>query len=264
MKYAFSTLGCPEWPWQEILSTAKDLGFNGIELRGLGNEIYAPKIKLFSEEHMESTQSSLKRLGLEIPCITSASYLFDERNFDEAIKEGKDYIDLAASLRSPYIRVLGDKNPEPGDYVDDELVRKGLKILGAYATGKNVTVLIESNGVYGDSNRLLHLVASIENPSVGVLWDIHHPYRFYGEAVSQTYANLKHYIKYVHVKDSVNDNGKIKYKMMGYGDVPVHEVINLLKNNNYTGYVSLEWVKRWNSELEEPGVVFSNFINFIK
>ena len=36
MKLSFSTLGCPEWSWNEILATAKDMGFDGIEIRGVG------------------------------------------------------------------------------------------------------------------------------------------------------------------------------------------------------------------------------------
>ncbi len=32
MKISFSTLGCPGWSYEDILSTAKDLGFNGIEI----------------------------------------------------------------------------------------------------------------------------------------------------------------------------------------------------------------------------------------
>lgn len=52
--------------------------------------------------------------------------------------------------------------------------------------------------------------------------------------------------------------------MIGEGDVPIDKAINLLIKDNYTGYISLEWVKRWFSELEEPGVVFLGFINKIK
>ena len=35
MKTAFSTLGCPGWSWDEIFATAKDLGLDGIEVRGV-------------------------------------------------------------------------------------------------------------------------------------------------------------------------------------------------------------------------------------
>lgn len=37
MKISFSTLGCPEFGWRDIYSLAKDFGFDGIEVRGLGD-----------------------------------------------------------------------------------------------------------------------------------------------------------------------------------------------------------------------------------
>ena len=36
MKLAFSTVGCPDYNWTEIYSMAKDLGFQGIEMRVTG------------------------------------------------------------------------------------------------------------------------------------------------------------------------------------------------------------------------------------
>jgi len=37
MKIGFSTLGCPDWTLSEILATAKDLGYNGVEIRGIAS-----------------------------------------------------------------------------------------------------------------------------------------------------------------------------------------------------------------------------------
>ena len=56
----------------------------------------------------------------------------------------------------------------------------------------------------------------------------------------------------------------VKYKMTGYGDVPVAQAVKLLAKDNFDGYISYEWVKRWCAELEDPGVAFSHFINYIK
>ena len=47
MKLAFSTLGCPEFGWSDVYSMAKDLGFQGIEVRGLGDELFERKMKVF-------------------------------------------------------------------------------------------------------------------------------------------------------------------------------------------------------------------------
>ena len=48
MKICFSTLGCPEWSFSEIVSVASDLGYNGIEIRGIQNELYVPAMEPFS------------------------------------------------------------------------------------------------------------------------------------------------------------------------------------------------------------------------
>ena len=59
-------------------------------------------------------------------------------------------------------------------------------------------------------------------------------------------------------------NGKTSYRIMGYGDVPIKEALTILKDDGYDGYLTMEWVKRWNRELEEPGVVFAHFPYFIR
>ncbi|MBE6854860.1 MAG: sugar phosphate isomerase/epimerase, partial [Ruminococcus sp.] len=41
MKIGFSTIACPEYSWTDIYTMAKDLGFDGIEIRGLGNDFSA-------------------------------------------------------------------------------------------------------------------------------------------------------------------------------------------------------------------------------
>ena len=56
MKLAFSTLGCPNWDLKDIFTTAKDLGYKGVEIRGVSRDIYAPSMKAFTED-MEQTKA---------------------------------------------------------------------------------------------------------------------------------------------------------------------------------------------------------------
>ena len=77
------------------------------------------------------------------------------------------------------------------------------------------------------------------------MWDIHHPYRYFGEDPKTTVENLGSYIRHVHAKDSVVENGRIVYKMMGEGDLPVYDMLDALTAIDFDGFVSLEWVKRW-------------------
>jgi fatty-acyl-CoA synthase len=263
MKFGFSTLGCPGWLWKEIVSAAKDLGYDGIEMRGLGDEIYLPRVKTFAPANIPNILAELQKLNLEIPCLTTGAFLFDPARKDDAIREIRDYLDLAGQLKVPYIRVLGDKEPDPGP-ADQALVEENLRAILPEAVRRGVVLLLESNGVYANSGALKALMEKINHPNLAVLWDIHHPYRYYQEPVQTTYAALKPWIRHVHIKDSVMEGGKTVYRMVGQGDVPIRETLNLLKSDGYPGYVVLEWVKRWNKELEEPGIVFSHFLNTVK
>lgn len=263
MKIAFSTLGCPDFDWSDIYSMAKDLGFDGIEIRGLGKDIFAVKAQPFTEAELPNTIRKLKELRLEIPCLSSGCCLkFTEKaeqNHDEIVQ----YIELASKLGTPYIRILADLEPQPDGEVDDEAVLAALRRLIPIAEEKGVTLLIETNGVYTDTKRLSELLANAASDAVGALWDVHHPYRFAGESPDATVKNLGAYIKYVHVKDSVMQDDKVSYRLMGEGDLPMDGFMMALRSINYDGYISLEWVKRWANDLSDAGIVFPHFVNYM-
>lgn len=244
MKLAFSTLACPNFSWPEIYSMAKDIGFDGIEIRGLGNDIFAVKSPPFTEEQLPETLRKLNALRLEIPCLSSACCLKFAEKVEENKKEITEYIKLAQKISAPYIRVLADLAPMPEGEVDDNIVLDQLRELIPLAEEAGVTLLIETNGVYADTSRLRKLLEQLSSDAVAALWDMHHPYRFMGEQPEETVQNLGAYIKYVHVKDSVMQDGQVQYRMMGEGDLPIREMMRALQSICYEGYVSLEWVKR--------------------
>ena len=66
MKLSFSTLGCPRWTLKEIVATAKDLGFGGVEIRGIGDKINALEIPEFSDAEIEQTKEKIAQTGLVI------------------------------------------------------------------------------------------------------------------------------------------------------------------------------------------------------
>ena len=264
MKIAFSTLGCPDFDWTDIYSMAKDLGFEGIEIRGLGKEIFAVKAQPFTESQLPETVEKLAKLRLEIPCLSSGCCLKFPEQAEANYREIVDYITLAAKLGTDYIRILADLEPHPAGEVDDEVVLTALRRLAPLAEANGVTLLVETNGVYADTNRLRNLLDQVGSDAVAALWDLHHPYRFAGEKPETTVQNLGAYIKYVHIKDSVVEDGAVKYKMMGEGDLPIDDMMLALRSINYEGYISFEWVKRWAAELSDAGVVFPHYTNFME
>ncbi|MDO4730945.1 MAG: TIM barrel protein, partial [Clostridia bacterium] len=211
MKKAFSTLGCPTWSFNEIVSVAKDIGMNGIEIRGLGYQMYAPALSIFSERNIDKTISVLKRTGIEIPMLTTSCDL-SVSDFENCLNEANDYINLAKKIGTPYIRIMCQNSAKPGKDIDIDLIAKRYKEICNIAKDTTVTPLIETNSHLANSDKMLEFLAKADCENMGVLWDFHHPYRFFNESIEYTFNNLSKYIKYVHFKDSVmKDDGKVEY-----------------------------------------------------
>ena len=258
MKISFSTVGCPHWSWSDIQAAASDLGYQGIEVRGIGEDLFLPDIKIFREENWAKACESLKKHNLTIACLAADVYLHEkDRDVEQDLAK---YLALAKGLGVPGIRVLGDSWGWPGENVDTALVEARLKALAPAAEKAGVGLWVETNGVYADTARLKALLETVSSPAVQAVWDIHHPFRYFGESVETTVANIGPYIRHVHLKDADMTDGKITYKMLGYGSLPVLETLKALKALDYDGYLSMEWVKRWNEGLEDAGIAFPHFI----
>ncbi len=266
MKISFSTLGCPRWSWAEITATAGDLGYDGVEVRGVGKDISVPSVPAFSDEKLADTMAGMERLKLRIPCLDSDCCIHLRENEQHTTREVHAYVDLARKLQVPYVRVMAAAPvPQPTGSVDEGYVRERAVTLGQYAQKSGVTLLIETHGVWSDSEKLARLLSTVAMPSVAALWDVHHPFRFMGEAPQITFDNLKPWIKHTHIKDSVpmGEHG-FRYALPGFGDVPLDETVRVLEDGGYEGFYSLEWVKRWDTTLEEPGIVFAHFAQYMR
>ncbi len=261
MKIAFSTLGCPNYSWKDIRAMAKDLGFEGIEVRDIGDERTSSP---FSPENCEETIKKLRASNLEVPCLSTGCVLKDTDKREENTAEIEKYIEVAAKIGTPFIRILGDRKAGPEGEVDDALVAEELKRYVPKAEQFGVTLLVETNGVYADTERLCNLLNEIASDNVAALWDVHHPYRYFGETPEKTLTNLGAYIKYIHIKDSVIDeNGNVAYRMLGEGDLPIDAIMSALRSINYEGYVTLEWVKQWAEDLLSAGIVFPQYVDYM-
>ena len=265
MKISFSTLGCPRWSWQEITATACDLGYQGVEIRGVGKDISVPSVPAFSDASLPRTLSELKRLNLTIPCLTSDCCIHLRETEAATAAEIEAYVVLAEKLGAPYVRIMATAPvPQPIGQVDEGYVRERAIALGEMAGKHGVKLLIETHGVWSDSEKLARLLSTVASDSVGALWDVHHPYRFMGEKPETTFQNLKPWLCHTHFKDSVGSAEEYHYALPGFGDLPLANVVRTLKEGGYDGYYSLEWVKRWDTTLEEPGIVFAHFANFMR
>ncbi len=264
MKLSFSTLGCPEWDFSDIIATACDLGYNGIEIRGVKNVLDGTRIPQFSPQNAEKTKELLAKKNLEVACLTSACYIHDKNTQEDTMYQAKAYVDTASDMGITNLRVLADYGPSQSGDLDTDYVATQLREIAKYAKDKKVTVLVETNGYYANSNRMAELIEKTGESNVGVLWDIHHPFRFFNETPEYTISKIGKLVRHVHIKDSVADANGSRYTMIGMGDIPIKDCVLKLIETGYDGYFSLEWLKRWDLSLEEPGIAFSAYASFMK
>lgn len=261
----FSTLGCPSWQWTKILDYAKAHDFSAFELRGLLGTMDLPTRPEFQPDRIAQCKRDVASRNLKIACVSSSAELHhaDPEKRQQQIADAKRFIDLAASLGAPNVRVFGNKIEGPRDQVLAR-VASGLHDLGAYAGGRGITVIIESHGDFTDSPTLSEILTRADSPSVGLLWDAHHTFVSGKEDPQFTVDKLGRYIRHTHLKDSVPTADGRRYVLTGRGDVPVRKQIEVLAATGYTGCYTFEWEKVWHPELEEPEIAFADFAEFMR
>src|SRR5436190_22221368 len=72
---AFSTLGCPAWPWKTILDQADRLGYAAIELRGVAGEMDLTKVPELSGSQLPATKKSLDALGIAVSDLGASAQM---------------------------------------------------------------------------------------------------------------------------------------------------------------------------------------------
>jgi sugar phosphate isomerase/epimerase len=258
----FSTLGCPQWSWPQILDFASAHGFRAIELRGLQDKVDITQHPDLAPARLPEVKQQLADRGLTVVCLGASARMHET---DAAVRaaqldEAARYIDLAHGLGAPYVRVFGDKYT-PG--VAREAVRAHiadtLRKVGGRARDQGVTVLIESHGDFTDSPSLLEILQRADSPAVALLWDAHHTFVASHEEPEDTVRQLGTWIRHTHLKDSIAAGTGRRYVLTGTGEVPVKRQIEALAKTSYRGYYSLEWEKRWHPEIEEPEVAIRQY-----
>jgi sugar phosphate isomerase/epimerase len=260
----FSTLGCPQWTWLQVLDFAAAHGYATVELRGIQTNMDLTQVPELASDRLAETKRQLAARGLAVSCLGASAHMHEMDPAKHAVQldEGRRFIDLAQALGAPYVRVFGDRYVAgvPRETMLAHIAR-GLRDLGDYAQPRGVTVVIESHGDFTDSPALLDILQRADSPAVALLWDAHHTFVSGKEAPEDTVRQLGRYIRHTHLKDSVptgTGQGR-RYVLTGTGAVPVRRQVAALAATGYRGLYSFEWEKRWHPEIEEPEVAFTQF-----
>lgn len=265
---SFSTLGCPDWSFPQIVDFAAANGYQGIELRGLLRQMDLTKCPEFNTaENITDSINRLRQKNLQLVNLGSSCnlHIADPVKRKDNIDEAKRFIDLAQQTHCPFVRVFPNNFPKDQEkQATIGLIVKGLQELGDYAKGKNVRVLMETHGYVVYTADLLAIMQAVNHPQVGLIWDIANMWTITKEPPAQVYATLKKYIFHTHVKDAKLDGNALRYTLLGKGDVPIFAAIDSLQHAGYRGFYSFEWEKMWHPELEAPEIALADYPQAIK
>ncbi len=264
MKLAFSTLGCPDWSLDQVTGAARDLGYDGVELRLLDGEVIPPDL---AADERRRVKRQFASAGVEIACLdTSARFTAPE---PEARRKQEDdvrrYLQLANEWETPLIRVFGG-NLAPGQTEAEgvDLLAESLARLAPDAERAGVTVCLETHDAFSAGRLVGEVLGRVPSPGVAALWDTHHPYRM-NETVEETWGYVGSRLVHTHVKDARRKpDGGWQLCLLGQGEVPVRAALATWAANGYRGYVCVEWEKKWHPEIEAPEVAFPQHVETLR
>lgn len=266
MKLSYTTLGCPEWDLPTVLARAVEYGFDGVDFRGLQGHMNVYELSPFAADR-EETRRRFEDAGLAVTCFSSSITLVSKERAEQNREELERYVELCERFGTRYIRAFGGKRGSADREAALDTARSLLDWAEPVLRQAGVRLIIETHDDWTRCEDVLSLLEGTSADTVGVLWDVHHPYRMCGERPERTWEALGPRIAYTHWKDSLpvaGEPGKFKYRFMGEGDVPFGDIYSILRANGYDGWYTFEWEKRWHPDLEEPELAFPRYVRYMR
>lgn len=249
MRLSCSTLACPDWNIEQAAAAAARYGYQGIELRLLDGEIVGPRLSTAQQARIRRACADA---GLALCCLDTSLRVADPA---AALDDGYAYLDLAAALSSPLIRVFGGAPDAETLAVAAARASDRLVALAEYGRAVGVDVALETHDTFaaGRSAR-----AALGSSGAGVVWDVLHTLRA-GESPAETLDLLAGRVLHVHVKDGALPPEPDTCLLLDQGAVPVPEILALLAARGYHGWLSVEWEKKWQPQIAAPQIALPHY-----
>lgn len=258
MKLSFCTKGWNNCSFEDYVHTAQELSLDGMELHGIHNELFDEKNGPFSPFSAAATVRSLREKNLSISCIDSVCNPANAAENAVNVEEITSCIDAAVLLRCQLVRL---RALSTGDEATDiEAVADCIAKVLPYAAAQHVTLLLETTGLFADTGKLRDVLNRFADDHLAALWDMHATYRLGGEEAETTITNLGAYVRHVHIKDSLLQDGDCQFCLLGEGSLPVAEMMGALRSINYDGFITLEWDSSWVEGIEDIDIILAHFV----
>jgi fatty-acyl-CoA synthase len=263
MRFAFSTLACPGWTIERTVDYAASLGYDALELRLLDGEVIEPDADRTKVEHAADLA---RNAGIEICALDTSCQLNQMTPETRAaqVAELRRWIALAGDLEVPIVRVFGGPDapastPEGGNIA----VAEAMIEAAPEASAAGVVIALETHDAFSSAARTAEVLQRVPSSSVGVLWDIANTF-LAGESPEEALALLGAGLAHIHLKDARRHRDGWELVPAGDGDVPLAATLQALERAGYSGYISVEWEKKWHPELAEPEVALPQYMAWLR
>jgi len=153
---------------------------------------------------------------------------------DEQIKMVKEWVDHAALLGAPHIRVFAGAKPKNTELAEaKKLCIEGLEECAEYAGSKGIFLGLENHGgIVAEPDDLLAIIRAVKSPWIGINLDTGN------FQTDDPYADLARCAPY-----AVNVQLKVEIQRRNKSTEPsdIDRLVRILREANYQGYVALEY-----------------------
>lgn len=266
MRISFTTLGCPAWDIGRIVAAAVASRYDAIDFRGYLDCVEIVESPHFRGDELREVAARVRDAGLAVSCLSSGAKM----SAPNAAARGKEldamrrYADLCGPLGCRQVRIFGGATDSIADPVAN--AAETLVAAAGIARAAGIEFLVETHDAWTATGKLRAAFDAAGAPKgVALLWDVHHPWAFRGEAPEASARNLAPHIRNTHWKDSIPlPGGRRRLRLPGEGDVPLRRMFDALDAVGYDGWYTFEWEKRWHPEIEEPDVAIPFFATFLR
>ncbi|NOU94810.1 TIM barrel protein [Paenibacillus sp. LMG 31456] len=222
----------------EQLSVLEQEGLRYLELRG----VWGKNVLDLTVEDQQLIRVKLQERGFRISSIGSPIGKYEITDpFAPQLEALERAIAAAHFFETPYIRIFSFRTPkdEPVENYSEEVLRRMRELSEAAAKEEIILLLENDSNLYGNTDdRCLEILKHCQSEHLRTAFD---PGNYImNEVIPMTaaYPKVSSYIDYVHVKDATAEPRQ--FVPAGLGDGQLVELIDELKQNGYSGFLSVE------------------------
>lgn len=241
MRYAFMSFSCPNLSLEGMLSLARRAGYDGIEPRLAAEHHHGVEVVTDAEQRTAICHLT-RESGIEICCLATSCRLANPATAEENQALAHAAIDLAGDVGAATIRVFGGVFPESLSRQEAICqLATSLAAISSHAKDQKVTVCLETHDAWCNPIHVAEVMERVNDPAIGVNWDIQHPLRTCSWSVDKAYTTLRPWIRHVHFHDGTLNQERLEMMPVGKGVYQLDRVVELLLKDHFAGYLSGEW-----------------------